>query len=229
MSTPRRRFLGWLGAGGAFAAAGAPIPHLAAASRRSDVDADALVPVSATWNMAWVDGIKGKYRAVFDSPEVSEGAGLFRACLWRDQHKEVYGTAREEMSPVLVIRHAAIPLAMNDAYWARFSVGKDVKLKDMATKKWYTTNPIRVSAAGTPAPWSDYNLESFVAQGGTVLACNLAFRQVVSQFRRADKLDRAAAEERAKEHLIPGIVLQPSGIFAVLRAQELGCAYIMAS
>ena len=229
MANPRRRFLGWLGAGGAFAAAGMPMPRLGEVAHRAASDGSALVPLSTAWNMGWVDGVKGKYRAVFDSPEVSEVAGLFRACLWRDQHKEVYGTAREEMSPVLVIRHTAIPLAMNDAYWARFAVGKEQKLKDEATKKWSVRNPIRVSAPGTPAPWSDYNLESFMAQGGTVLACNLAFRQVVSRFRRAEKLDRAAAEERAKEHLIPGIVLQPSGIFAVLRAQELGCAYIMAS
>ena len=226
MANPRRAFLGWLGAGGALAAAGVPVPRIEAAMRR---DREPLVPVSAAWDMAWVDRITGKYRAVFDSPEVSEGAALFRACLWRDQYKEVYGTPREEMSPVLVIRHAAIALAMNDAYWARFSVGKEKKLKDYGTKKWYVSNPIRVSAPGTPAPWADYNLESFMTQGGSVLACNLAFRQVVSQFARGDKLKRDAAEARAKEHLIPGIVLQPSGIFAVLRAQESGCAYIMAS
>jgi intracellular sulfur oxidation DsrE/DsrF family protein len=41
--------------------------------------------------------------------------------------------------------------------------------------------------------------------------------------------DRDAAVARAKTMLIPGIVLQPSGVFAVLRAQEAGCNYILAS
>ena len=227
MPNPRRAFLGWLGASGALAAAGVPLTRVEGSVVRGQPEP--LVPVSADWDMAWVERVTGKHRAVFDSPELSEGAGLFRACLWRDQYKEVYGTAREEMSAVLVIRHAAIALAMNDAYWARFEVGKAEKLKNYATKKWYTTNPIRVSAPGTPAPWADYNLESFMAQGGSVLACNLAFRQVVSKFARGDKLKRDAAETRAKEHLIPGIVLQPSGIFAALRAQESGCSYILAS
>lgn len=42
-------------------------------------------------------------------------------------------------------------------------------------------------------------------------------------------LFRAAARARAKEMLIPGVILQPNGIFAALRAQEAGCAYVMAS
>jgi hypothetical protein len=52
---------------------------------------------------------------------------------------------------------------------------------------------------------------------------------VSSRYRTADKLDAPAALARAKEEMIPGIILQPNGIFAALRAQEAGCAYIMAS
>jgi len=29
--------------------------------------------------------------------------------------------------------------------------------------------------------------------------------------------------------LVPGVMIQPSGIFAVIRAQEAGCAYVRAS
>ena len=39
----------------------------------------------------------------------------------------------------------------------------------------------------------------------------------------------AVAEAKARDHVIPGVILQPSGVFAVLRAQELGCGYILAS
>jgi hypothetical protein len=47
--------------------------------------------------------IQGKFRAVFDSPEISEGAALFRAMAWCDEYESVYGTPRSEMSPVLVV------------------------------------------------------------------------------------------------------------------------------
>ena len=71
--------------------------------------------------------------------------------------------------------------------------------------------------------------ETLETAGGIALACNLAFGDVVEKFMKEDKLDAAAARQRATEHLVPGVILQPSGVFAVLRAQEAGCRYILAS
>jgi hypothetical protein len=33
----------------------------------------------------------------------------------------------------------------------------------------------------------------------------------------------------AIRHIVPGITLQPSGVFAVTRAEEAGCTYFLAS
>lgn len=225
MSNPRRDFLGWLGATTVFAAAGAPL-----AARETAGASDApLSPIDNKWDISWVDRIQTKHRAVFDSPEISEGMGLYRALIWRDNFKAVYGTDAKEMNPVLVIRHSAIPLVMNDAYWARFQVGKEVKMKDPKTKKWFVKNPMRAADPGTPDEWADYNLEGLMKSGGVVLACNLAFQMVIHNFMQKEKLSHPDAEKVAKEHLIPGVILQPSGVFAVLRAQQAGCGYIMAS
>lgn len=230
MSTPRRDFLGWLGASTLFAAAGAPLAAapLAAAPRRGP--SPGPQPVSSEWEMGWVDRLTGKYRAVFDGPAVSEGDVLFRAVMWRKQHNEVYKTDPADLNAVVVIRHEAIPLAMNDEYWATYGVGKETKMKDPKTKKWMTVNPIRATPPDTPPRWADYSLERFLEQGGIVLACNIAFGMIVHNVATKEKLkDRDAAVARAKTMLIPGIVLQPSGVFAVLRAQEAGCNYILAS
>jgi hypothetical protein len=225
MATQRRDFLGWLGGTSLFALGGAPAGFRAPTFSDSDHPA----PLDDKFDVSWTDKVQGKFRAVFDSPGLSEGAGLFRAMIWCDEYKSVYGTARTEMSPVLVVRHEAIHLAMNDEYWKRFKIGKEVKLKTPEGKKWAEANPIRVSPPGTPEKFARYNLETFVAEGGVVLACNLAFSDPISKFQKEDKLDAAAARQRAIEHLIPGVVLQPSGVFAVLRAQEAGCKYILAS
>lgn len=224
MSQPRRTFLGLLGAGSLAAVGGTPLT----ARRRLDGTAHPE-PVDDSWDMSWVDKVQGKYRAVFDSPEVAEGAAVFRACLWRDNYKTVYGTDRAAMSPVIVFRHEGIVLVMNDEYWDRFNIGKEEKLKDEGTGKWTRKNPIRVTAPGIPEQWKDYNMESFQAQGGVVLACRVAFGDVIGTIKKADKLTKEEAEKRARAQLIPGVILQPSGVFAVLRAQEAGCAYIKAS
>jgi hypothetical protein len=46
---------------------------------------------------------------------------------------------------------------------------------------------------------------------------------------KADKISDAEARTRAIGYLVPGVILQPSGVFAVTRAQEAGASYVKAS
>ena len=222
----RRSFLGLAGAG-ALAAAGAGSTPLFASPARSS--RPGALPTSDKWDMTWVDRLKGKHKAVFDSPEVSDGAALFRAMVWADQLKEVYGTPRSDVSSVVVVRHMAMPLVMNDEFWKRFNIGKQVKMKDPATHRWYAKNPVMTTPPDTPPAFANYNVPSFQADGGIILACGMAFQGAVARFAAADKLSHEDADKRAREHLLPGVILQPSGIFAVLTAQEAGCNYALGS
>jgi len=118
MAGDRRTFLGRLATGAAVAAGavGLDAKQLAAETR--------IRPVSDKWDMSWVDRVNGKFRAVFDSPKIDDGGEIWRAATWRSQIIDVYGVKDADVNPVLVIRHAAIPLVMNDAFWARHKVGK---------------------------------------------------------------------------------------------------------
>src|SRR5689334_14382504 len=102
----RREFLGNVATSSMFAA----LPSIALTSAERSAFGK---PVSDEWDMSWVARLRGKSRAVFDSPEVSEGGALFRAWLWRGQHAKVFGTESNELTPVIVIRHNAIPLVMD--------------------------------------------------------------------------------------------------------------------
>ena len=90
MPTQRRDFLGWLGGSSLFALGGVPV------ARASAFTADSAhpAPLDDKFDVSWADKVQGKFRAVFDSPEISEGAALFRAMVWCDEYKSVYGTAR---------------------------------------------------------------------------------------------------------------------------------------
>lgn len=226
MTNPRRDFLGWLGASALLGATASPLSASSSTSNTKDDEPRAL---AVDFDMTWTDKLTGKYRAVFDSPEVSEGAALFRAIIWMDQYKSVYGTEPKEMTPVIVFRHNAIPLVMSDAYWERFEIGKETKMRDAKGKKWTKVNPIRAAPAGSPEGAGKYTLERFLANGGIVLGCNLAFGDVVGRYMESEKLKRDEARKKALEQLIPGVILQPSGVFAALRAQQGGCGYIIAS
>ena len=222
MATPRRDFLSWLGASGTFAAVGVPNLH---STPHQPLD----VPVSDKWDMTWCDRVTGKARAVFDSPEASEGAAVYRGVAWRDQHSEVYGTPITDLTSVVVIRHEAIPLVMNDTYWERFKVGEELKIRDSKGKKWTKVNPVSTAPPDTPPKFAKYTLPAFISSGGIVLACNIAFGGMVQSYVKEDKLSQEDARKRAIENMIPGVILQPSGFFAVLRAQQVGCNFIIGS
>ena len=132
------------------------------------------------------------------------------------------------MSPVVVMRHRAIDLVLDDEYWHRFKIGKELKIKN-EKGKWTEVNPISAKSVGSDEKETKYKLEPFMASGGIVLACAWAFGEVVSRFKEKEKLEQSAASAQARQHLIPGVLLQPNGIFAALRAQEAGCQYILAS
>jgi hypothetical protein len=186
-------------------------------------------PFDASWDLTWIDRLTGKYRAVFDAPGFADGTAIVRSMLWCDEYKDVYGTTRAAMSAVLVLRHTGIWLALSDAYWKRFKVGKEISLRSPDGGRWAEENPALSTAPGTPAAFSRYTLPQFISEGGIALACDLSLRQAVRSITHADALDDAAAGERAREALVPGVILQPSGVFAALRAQEAGCKYIVAS
>ncbi|HET7622980.1 MAG TPA: hypothetical protein VFK39_13835 [Gemmatimonadaceae bacterium] len=231
MSAHRRQFLRWLGASTVLAATGrAADAQVHTEAGAAGVKAVDRPPVSDEWDMSWVEKISGAARAVFDVPTPGEGEGVWRAGLWREDYQKVYGSKQGELTAVLVIRHEAIPLIMDNDYWKRFEVGKKLGIKDHDSKKWAVANPVSSSHDGAPKKSDSYTIESFLANGGIVLGCHLAFSgRVVSDYARAEKLSREDAEASAREHILPGVILQPSGIFAALRAQQAGCAYVLAS
>jgi hypothetical protein len=222
MST-RRSFLGLAGLGTLAAATGTPL------FGQKPTPTPRREPVTETWDMSWTGKVTGKHRAVFDSPKINGGAGVMRAMLWRDEVKEVYGGDLADATAVLVLRHEAIPLVMDDEFWARYEVGKEVKMKDPATRRWYTKNPVRTSPPDASGDWARYNLDTFVKEGGIVLGCGLAFKGMVGGVAHKDKISPEDADKLARQHLLPGVTLQPSGIFAVLSAQETGCNFFAAS
>lgn len=215
--TTRRSFLGMVGAGAAL-----PTLH---STLLAD---DRLTPRSADWDMSWVRKVTGKHKLVLDAPDLESGIPLVRANVIGLQYTEVFGVGLAEVSRVLVLRHHAIHFAMNDEYWARYKVGADTGFTgpDGAAIGF---NPVRIPREIFPEPFRPLMLEPFQQGGGIILACDLALRHLVVPYYTAAGMSADAAYTAARADLLPGITLQPSGIFAVGVAQEAGCAMVPVS
>lgn len=192
----------------------------------------AAVPARADeFDMTWTSKIIGKTKAVMDVPEVDSGYGVWRAGITKGQLVEFTKTPAKDVSMVLVLRHNGINLAMSQAYWDGFGVGKETRATNPTDGKPTTKNPALMDAkSGLPKQFDGLSIPQFIAGGGIVLACNLALNlDVVPKFQVRDKSTEAAAHKAAAAMLIPGVILQPSGVFAAVRAQQVGCVYVRAS
>jgi hypothetical protein len=225
MSTPRRDFIGWLGATALAGSAPAMLVGAPAPIRRLEA---AGLPSSNDWDMGWVGRLRGSQKLLFDAPDLAEGDPILRAHLIARQYAEVLGVPVAAQSRVLVFRHLGIHFAMNDAYWARFDIGSETGFLD-ANGDGVRVNPIRAARNEVPGPFRPLTLEAYQRSGGEVLACHLALQHYVAPRYAATGMSDEAALEAASADVLPGIVMQPSGVFAVAVAQQAGCAYVPVS
>jgi hypothetical protein len=204
-------------------------PGAGAGSRTVPVDME--LEAREPWDDSWVRRVKGRHKQVFDAPEMANGTVLHQARTYLKGYEVVYGAKDSDMSAVLVIRHAAVPMVVGDELWHRYDFGREDKLKDPTTGRRTKRNPfISVKSDDRHSiVWPDGGLDTLIARGAIVLACNLALTGLAGMIAQKEKLDRDKARERLLANLVPGVIVMPSGIFAVARAQEAGCHYIRAT
>jgi hypothetical protein len=227
MTSSRREFVERL----AFSATGAAMLGAVPSALSASPIAEASGSAAGAWDLSWTERLKGEYKVVVDSPEVEEGGGVMRASVWSKGYADAMGTKPSQCSTVLVLRHNAIVLAMSSEYWAEYKLGEKEKVNDPVTNKPAVRNPVLLNSRehGTPARYDDMALDKFIGRGNVVLGCGLAFEGMVDYVKEQDKVSDAAAKEKATRMLVPGVILQPSGVFAVVRAQQAGCWYMKGS
>jgi intracellular sulfur oxidation DsrE/DsrF family protein len=176
----------------------------------------------------WFKKLKGKHRMVFDVTEPHEILPFAWPRVFLMTNAAT-GTPEKEANAVVVLRHNAIPYAMEDRLWAKYKFGEVFKINDSATKA-----PSLRNAFWKPKP-GDYKIPGVgnVAIGINELqdsgvlfcVCNVAmtvFSNVVAQ---GMNMDAAEVKKDWDAGLLPGVQVMPSGVWAVGRAQEHGCSY----
>ncbi|MGH7710046.1 MAG: hypothetical protein ACREOG_02120 [Gemmatimonadaceae bacterium] len=223
----RRAFLTQLGVATAVLAGSAGTTPLAAqydGMRETHVP----TPHRIKWDTSWIDRLSDvSYRVVFDANNISDGFALDLTATFLDHYHEVHGTADSQMRAVIVMRQLGTPLALGDAIWEKYALGEELKINDRATRQPARRNPFLKphTAGGSP----DASLETLRSRGTILLLCNIAMNNWSS--RHAEMTNRSAEDVKAevRANLVPGTIVVPSGIFALIRAQNAGCAFMRGS
>jgi hypothetical protein len=211
-TTPRRGFLGQVTAAAMGLGVASLIPETAGAGGSRAADA-ALE--------AWFGKMNGKHRAVFDAPEANNGFPVIWPKIYILTTEGTY--AGEKATPMVILRHNALPLALQDNLWAKYKLGEQFNIRAAnvpATKSPYAT------ITGLPIP--GLGVVELLKSGILIGACDVAMQVYSSAAATKMNMDPAAVKAEWIAGMIPGVQLVPSGVMAVARAHELGAQYIFA-
>lgn len=225
MERTRREFVQQVATGAVSMSGLAAIEYSLPSDLRTHAGAQAPV-----WDISWTSRLKGKHKACFDCTEPESGYGVWRASAWAGQYMDVMKVSAADLSPVVILRHNAIVLAMQQSFWDKYGLGRAKNVTHPLTQEATTKNPALLDEKdGIPAPFNNAALHKQLSRGVVALACNLALQDCVELVKRTDSVSDEEARKRAVAALVPGVILQPSGVFAAVKAQESGCAYVKAS
>ena len=225
--TARRKFLSTIAAGAGIGIASLAIPGNIAAAPLTLTES-AGEPGEAD---KWFNKVKGKHRIVFDCTQPHE---IF-PCAW----PKVFlltnmgtGSPVNDCTAVVILRHTAIAYAFDSSKWEKYHFGELFKADDPKTKMAATRNPFWQPKPGDFALPGigevQIGINELQADGVMFCVCDMAINVFSGAAGMQMKMDAAAVKKDWMEGLLPGIQVVPSGVWAVGRAQEHGCAYCFA-
>ena len=229
-TTHRRGFLGALTKGAAaFGLSGlvSPFTQIQAA----DTGNRANQNFAAADADQWFNQLKGKHRIVYDATQPHE----IYPFAWPKVFlltNQATGSPASDCGVVVVLRHTAISYAFEDRLWAKYKFGEVFNAHDPKTKAASLRNPF-----WKPKP-GDFKLpgigevqigiNELQADGVMFCVCEMALAVFTATVADMMKMNVEEVKKDWMAGLLPGIQLVPSGVWAVGRAQEHGCAYCFA-
>jgi hypothetical protein len=226
----RRRFVSQLV--GAAAAAGIAL---------AAPQAEAAVEAAAD---DWISEVKGTHRCLFDFPQHKNGFPLLHILNYLNTYATAYKTSPGQVGAVGTFysagTQASIPLAFDDAIWAKYQLGEYTGLKD-ANGKPYTRNvfnrptpaelhllmqaidspTIPALAGAVPA----IGIENLQKMGTKFVLCANALGIWCLELEARGKGAAKDIEQELRANLLPGVTIVPAMVIAIEKAQAAGIRY----
>ncbi len=188
---------------------------------------------------AWFNKVKGKHRVVFDATQPHEVFPFAWPKVFLMTNEKT-GSPPSDCGVVVVLRHSAIGYAFEDRLWEKYKFAELFKAGDLgpgfqasdaataATKRNPFLNPkpgdFKIPGFGDVA----IGINELQASGVMFCVCEAAIAVYSAVTGGMMKMDAAEVKKDWMNGLLPGVQPVPSGVWALGRAKEHGCAYIFA-
>ena len=187
----------------------------------------AAAPLNGRDAESWFKNAKGDHRIVYDASEPHEGLPFIWSWVFYHTNNET-GVADNNMTAMVVLRHNAIPFALEDQLWKKYNLGEVFKVTDNTTGKPALRNPYYQPGPGDfPAPAIE-GIQKLQTRGAMFCVCNMALSVYSAAVAKQINRDPGEVYQDWKAGVLKGIEVVPSGVWAVGRAQKHGFAYCYA-
>jgi intracellular sulfur oxidation DsrE/DsrF family protein len=208
----RRKFMGMMAANAALlvAAGCARTPETAGvALAATPANGNGATKGKAKFDDSWTEKL-GRHRVVFEVNEFNGAAGLVGTLM--DSYRDGIGATDKDLGFAIVLRHGVVTMAMKESAWQKYPIGEALKYNDREGKPRSANNYAKT-------------IETLLGRGVIILACNVGFTGAVNMISNHVKADKDQVRSDLLAAMYPGVYLQPNGIYALLRAQNVGAAY----
>ncbi len=219
-SNSRRNFIGKVALGSTVAGlAGLAIPATGNPVKGSDVpmhEAD-----------EWFKKIKGSHRVVYDGSTPHEGFPIIWNWVFYYSNN-LTDSPDGDITAMTVLRHSGVGFALEDRLWAKYKLGEAFGVNDPATGNASLRNPYYDPKPGDfPMPQIQ-GIKALHERGAMFCVCDLALQVNSSAIAAKMKMEMQDVYKDMLSGVHPEVQVVPSGVWALGRAQEHGCAYVFA-
>jgi len=174
-----------------------------------------------SWDLRWIDDLKGTHKQVFDLADAnpaSEPPPLRLPRNYLDAFRDVYNREFPDVRTVVGITGRAFGVNASDRLWEKYALGERSKIIDPATNKPAVRNIFMDD--------STLGVKALQARGTVFWQCNIALNNVAQQLASARQLPVAEVHADLVAGLNPGVRLVPSHVMAMGLVQERGVTYV---
>jgi hypothetical protein len=192
----------------------------------------------------WLQDVRGTHRCLFDFPQHKNGMPLLHILNYINTYTTAYHVEPSQVGAIgtfySVGNQASIPLAFNDAIWAKYELGVYTGLKD-ASGKPYTRNVFNRPTQGDlhllmqaidsptiPAlaeAIPSLGIESLQQMGAKFVLCANALGIWCLELEARGKGKVQDIDRDLRANILPGVTIVPAMVIAIEKAQGAGIKY----
>ena len=190
-------------------------------STAAEAAAQGTAATPQTWDLRWIDELKGKHKQVFDLADIdpmAEPPALRLPRNYLDAFRDVYKLEFPDVQTVVGITGRAFALNASDRLWAKYGLGERSKIIDPTTGKPAIRNIFMDDKT--------LGIKALQALGTIFWQCNIALNAVAQQIATARQLPVADVRADLTAGLNTGVRLVPSHVMAMGLVQERGVTYV---